>query len=51
MWKRRIERAKELKLVIPDPSVLLAALDSMTEKIVKKDPRKSFRVESLREHI
>jgi len=50
-WKRRIERARELKLVIPDPSVLLAALDSMTEKIVKKDPRKSFRVESLREQI
>ena len=22
MWKRRIERAKELKLIIPDPAVL-----------------------------
>ena len=50
-WNRRIARAKELKLVIPDPSVLLSALDNMTEKVLKKDARKVFRIESLREQI
>ena len=32
MWKRRIERACELKLLVPDPSVLLSGLDATTEK-------------------
>ena len=50
-WKRRIERAKELKVVIPDPSVMLSALDSMTEKVVKKDSRRAFRLESMREQL
>ena len=31
MWKRRIERARELDLIIPDPSVLLNALDTTAE--------------------
>ena len=48
-WKRRLERARELKLVIPDPAILLAAIDGMTEKVIKKDQRKVFRMETLRE--
>ena len=51
MWERRIERAKELKLIIPDPAVLLSSLDTITEKILEKDTRRSFRVESAREGI
>ena len=50
-WKRRIERAKELKLTIPDPSILLKAVDDMTEKAIKKDARKLFRIESIRQEI
>ena len=52
-WKRKIERARELKLVVPDPSVLLAALDTLTltEKVLRKDQRKNFRIESVREQI
>ena len=51
MWKRRIERAKELRLIIPDPAVLLSALDTITEKVIKKDLQRSFCVESAREGI
>jgi hypothetical protein len=50
-WRRRIERAKELKLVVPDPSVMLSALDAITEKVMKKDSRRTFRLESIREEI
>ena len=48
MWKRKIERARELKLIIPDPSVLLSGLDATMEKVIKRDQRRSFRVESAR---
>ena len=47
-WKRRIERAKELKLIIPDPSIMLAALDTIAEKVLKKDQRRTFRMENIR---
>ena len=40
-WKRKIERAKELKVIIPDPSIMLSALDIMAEKVLKKDQRRS----------
>jgi hypothetical protein len=50
-WKRRLSRAKELKLIVPDPSVLLSALDNITEKVIKKDSRKTFRIETLREQL
>ena len=51
MWNRRIERARELKKIIPDPLVLLKALDTITEKVIKKDARKTFRIESARKMI
>ena len=40
-----------MKLTIPDPSVLLSGLDMITEKMVKKNKRRSFRIESAREAI
>ena len=51
MWKRKIERASGLKLIIPDPSVLLSGLGTMTEKMIKRDQKRSFRIESAREAI
>ena len=51
LWKRRIERANELKISIPDPSILLKALDKITATVIKEDPRRSFRIESAREEI
>jgi hypothetical protein len=51
MWKRRIEKAKELKASIPDPCVLLNALDTITYNAVHKDPRRAFRVNAAREAL
>ena len=51
MWKRKIERAQELKLTLPDPSVLLSGLDLITDKVIERDQRRSFRVKSAREAI
>ena len=51
LWKRRIERAKELHLMIPDPAVLLSSLDTITDKVIGKDARRKFRIESARENI
>ena len=45
-WKRKIERAKELDLIIPDPSIMLSALGTITEKALKNDRRRTFRMES-----
>ena len=42
MWKRRIERAKELKASIPDPGILLNTLDTFTYNAVHKDHRRAF---------
>ena len=50
-WKRKIERAKELKISIPDPSVLLKAFDTITAKVIGDDPRRAFRIESARDEI
>jgi hypothetical protein len=50
-WQRRLQRAKELKLNIPDASILLASVDKITEKAIKKDPRKMFRLETIREQL
>ena len=36
---------------MPDPSVMLSALDAITEKVLKKDQRRTFRLESIREEI
>ena len=40
-----------MKLNIPDASILPAALDKITEKAIKRDPRKSFRLETIREQL
>ena len=50
-WQRRLLRAKELRLNIPDASILLSSVDRITEKSTKKDARKSFRLETLREQL
>ena len=51
LWKRKIERAKELEAIIPDPTVRLAALDQITEKALIKDTRRKFRINSARETL
>ena len=44
-------KSKGIEASIPDPSVLLKAVDDMTEKAIKKDSRKVFRIESIRQEI
>ena len=51
MWRRKIERAKELEVIIPDPTMLLAAMDQITEKVVNKDARRKFRIDAAREAL
>ena len=51
LWKRKIERAKELEVIIPDATVLLAALDQITKKALIKDTRRKFRIDSARETL
>ena len=51
LWKRRIESAKELNISVPDPSILLKALNTITAKVIGEDPRRAFRIESAREEI
>ena len=51
MWKRQKERAQELKLTIPDPCVVLNALDAIAANVIKEDTKKTFRVERARETI
>ena len=46
LWKRRIERAKELQVSIPDPSILLKAFDTITAKVIGDDPKRALRIES-----
>ena len=40
-----------LGLVIPDPAVLIVALDTITEKVIAKDTRRKFRIDTARESL
>ena len=51
MWKRRIERAKELKVAIPDPCILSSALHAITFKAISKGTRRTFRINTAREAL
>ena len=51
MWKRGIERAKDLKASIPDPCIFLIALDTITYNAITKDPRRAFRATLPEKHL
>ena len=38
-------------MIIPDPTVLIAALDQITEKALQKDTRRKFRIDSARQEL
>ncbi|CAE7813365.1 unnamed protein product, partial [Symbiodinium sp. CCMP2592] len=50
-WLRYYQRAKDLKLSIPDPSILVKALDGMLKKPVADHPDVGFRMNLLRYHL
>jgi len=47
-WERRIKRAEELKLTIPDSSRLMSALMKMVAKVLSADSQLEFRVQLSR---
>ena len=40
-----------MKVSIPDPSILLKAFDTITEKVIAKDTRRMFRIDTARESL
>lgn len=49
--EREDRKSQELEVIIPDPTVLLAALDQITEKVVNKDARRKFRIDTARKSL
>ncbi|OLP98838.1 Retrovirus-related Pol polyprotein from transposon TNT 1-94 [Symbiodinium microadriaticum] len=50
-WLRHYQRAKDLKLSIPDPSVTLRGLDVLVKKPVQDNPEVAFRMNLIRYHL
>ena len=50
-WERHKQRAQELKLVTPDPSVLVKAVLKSSEKVVNGDALMSFKVQLMRTQL
>ena len=38
-------------MIIPDPTVLMSALDLITDKVLQKDQRRKFRILSARQEL
>ena len=47
-WRRSLRRAQELEIATPDSTLLLGALDRMSEQIVKASSQAAFRTSSTR---
>ena len=50
-WLRYYQRARDLKLSTPDPSLLVKSLDAMLKKPVAENPEVGFRMNLLRYHL
>ncbi|CAE8632697.1 unnamed protein product [Polarella glacialis] len=48
LWEQRLRRLNELKVSIPDPSRLAAALRIITDSVIGKDPDFLFRSQTAR---
>ena len=51
LWLRIYTRAQDLSLVVPDPSVMLKALDTMVRKPLSESQEITFRMQLLRYHL
>ena len=51
LWLRTYNRAGDLSLVVPDPSILLKSLDNMVKKPLNDNPEILFRMQMLRYHL
>ncbi|CAE7940178.1 unnamed protein product, partial [Symbiodinium necroappetens] len=50
-WLRHYQRARDLKLSVPDPSVTLRGIDQLVKKPVQDNPEVAFRMNLLRYHL
>ena len=50
-WLRHFQRARDLKLSVPDPSVTLRGIDQLVRKPVQDNPEVAFRMNLLRYHL
>lgn len=48
LWRRRYNRALELQLQVPDPLILVRALDGIVQKVISCDLQAMFRINSFR---
>ena len=50
-WHRVFQRAGDLSLITPDPSILLKALDGLVRKPLQENSEVTFRTQLLRYHL
>ena len=50
-WLRHYQRARDLKLSVPDPSVTLRGIDQLVKKPIQENPEVAFRMNLLRYHL
>ena len=51
MWRRYVQRARELQIVLPDGLVLLGALSRCTDQLSGKSPQVAYRLNLVRQHL
>ena len=47
-WRRYLERAEAMQVSVPDPSLLLNALEIMVRKVLAAHPEVKFRVDLIK---
>ena len=50
-WRRYIERAESMRVSIPDPSILLGAVELMIKKVMDMCPEVKFRVALMKNEL
>ena len=48
LWMRWFKRAKELRIDVPDATLLMGALDRLAQPLVKLSPQSAFRLSTVR---
>ena len=51
LWRRYVQRARELQIVLPDGLVLLGALSKCTDQLSSKSPQVAYRLNMVRQHL
>ena len=51
MWRRWVRRARELRINIPDPTLLIGTLDKLSVPLVKTSAQVAFRLSTVRAQL